>query len=182
MEKDLFLLEQNFLADYVNGYISDGYINDKMPEHIKEEFHSFCSLHNLPKDSQSIESFVNLKYNTDNDFDGEDSLEVIDINLEANNNLSDVFEEWNRDLLKISQLSSSDNAVAVSKWRWQNPQNDDMQNCSNDTHIPLVEVKKWWNTVDWIDSYCGGHFHLCTNDEYINTFISEACSNIIVLK
>lgn len=180
MEKDMFLLEQNFLSDYVNGNISIDYVNNKMPEHIKESFNSFCSIHNIPEDLQSIDEFVRNKYNIDNDSDETDSVEFLDYSLQPEDNIPNVFEEWNKDLVKISQLSSSDNAVAVSKWRWKNPQDHDMQKCSLDTDVPFVEVEKWWNTVDWIDSYCEGHFHLCPIEDNIDIFVSQACNSIVL--
>ena len=131
-------------------------------------------------DEDGAEQFINeLRYGDepdDNDWPQEvwgkinevsnEALEDEDISNDSNqnkeSNLSSVelFQEWRKDKGKLDSLKTSENAVKITLWRYQNPL-ESKKACARALNITKNNVKKWWNIRYFIDGAIadGGHVH-----------------------
>ena len=131
-------------------------------------------------DEDGAEQFINeLRYGDEPD-DGDWPHEVWDKINEVSNealenadmtngsdqtkesNLSSVelFQEWRKDKGKLDSLKTSENAVKITLWRYQNPL-ESKKACARALNITKNNVKKWWNIRYFIDGAIadGGHVH-----------------------
>ena len=185
MEKtiDKFADEQEMLDAYINGeYTAKEIVSVFLPDDVKEQYNIYCSERNLQNTEETAAAFLGWWYEEDSDReptaaemldDEEMSEEVI------SNGYQDVFSEWNKDITKLTELSSSENARDVTLWRWKNSAITDKQKCASELDVPIAEVEKWWCTPDWINGYVGGHFHPTNlremNKKELKSFLIEAC-------
>lgn len=131
-------------------------------------------------DEDGAEQFINeLRYgdeHDDNDWPQEvwdkinevsnEALENADMTNGSNqtkeSNLSSVelFQEWRKDKGKLDSLKTSENAVKITLWRYQNPL-ESKKACARALNITKNNVKKWWNIRYFIDGAIadGGHVH-----------------------
>ena len=131
-------------------------------------------------DEDGAEQFINeLRYGDEPD-DGDWPQEVWDKINEVSNaslenadmtngsnqtkesNLSSVelFQEWRKDKGKLDSLKTSENAVKITLWRYQNPL-ESKKACARALNITKNNIKKWWNIRYFIDGAIadGGHVH-----------------------
>ncbi|WP_314351532.1 hypothetical protein [Segatella oris] len=131
-------------------------------------------------DEDGAEQFINeLRYGDepdDNDWPQEVWDKINEVSNEAlenagtddggsqtkESNLSSVelFQEWRKDKGKLDSLKTSENAVKITLWRYQNPL-ESKKACARALNITKNNVKKWWNIRYFIDGAIadGGHVH-----------------------
>lgn len=148
MEKtiDKFADEQEMLDAYINGeYTAKEIVSVFLPDDVKEQYNIYCSEKNLQDTEETAAAFLGWWYEEDSDReptaaemldDEEKSEEVI------SNGYQDVFSEWNKDITKIAELSSSESARDVTLWRWKNPAITDKQKCASEIGVPIADVEK----------------------------------------
>ena len=164
MEKtiDKFADEQEMLDAYINGeYTAKEIVSVFLPDDVKEQYNIYCSERNLQDTEETAAAFLGWWYEEDSDREptAEEMLDNEEMSEEViSNGYQDVFSEWNKDITKLTELSSSENARDVTLWRWKNPAITDKQKCASELDVPIAEVEKWWCTPDWINGYVGGHF------------------------
>ena len=175
MEKtiDKFADEQEMLDAYINGeYTAKEIVSVFLPDDVKEQYNIYCSEKNLQDTEETAAAFLGWWYEEDSDREPT-AAEII------SNGYQDVFSEWNKDITKIAELSSSESARDVTLWRWKNPTIIDKQKCASELGVPIADVEKWWCTPDWINGYVGGHFHPTNlrdmNKKELKSFLIEAC-------
>ena len=165
MEKtiDKFADEQEMLDAYINGeYTAKEIVSVFLPDDIKEQYNVYCSEKNLQDTEETAAAFLAWWYEEDSDREPT-AEEMLDEKKESEDDalhgFQDIFSEWNKDVTKLTELSSSENARVVTLWRWKNPAITDKQKCASELGVPIADVEKWWCTPDWINGYVGGHFH-----------------------
>lgn len=179
---DKFADEQDLLDAYVNGdFTAEECVESLVPEEVRSHYGEFCSQRNLQRNEASARLFLDWWYSEDSDREPieEEMLDEekasSDVSLQESAN---VFDKW--DTLKTSQLATSENAADVTLWRWKNPMVTNKQECANATSVPMEEVEKWWNVVDWINGYVGGHFHpQQMSKKELRHFLLDACTKSI---
>ena len=79
---------------------------------------------------------------------------------ESNISSVELFQEWRKDKGKLDSLKTSENAVKITLWRYQNPL-ESKKACARALNITKNNVKKWWNIRYFIDGAIadGGHVH-----------------------
>lgn len=79
---------------------------------------------------------------------------------ESNLSSVELFQEWRKDKGKLDSLKTSENAVKITLWRYQNPL-ESKKACARALNITKNNVKKWWNIRYFIDGAIadGGHVH-----------------------
>ena len=184
MEKtiDKFADEQEMLDAYINGeYTAKEIVSVFLPDDVKEQYNIYCSEKNLQDTEETAAAFLGWWYEEDSDREptAEELLDDEEMSEEViSNGYQDVFSEWNKDITKIAELSSSENARDVTLWRWKTPAITDKQKCASELDVPIAEVEKWWCTPDWINGYVGGHFHPTNirglNKKELKSFLIEA--------
>lgn len=72
----------------------------------------------------------------------------------------ELFNDWKKDIGRLKSLKTSENAIKVTLWRYQNPLGE-KQTCAKALNITRNNVKKWWNVCAFIDAAIadGGHVH-----------------------
>ena len=185
MEKtiDKFADEQEMLDAYINGeYTAKEIVSVFLPDDVKEQYNIYCSEKNLQDTEETAAAFLGWWYEEDSDREptAEELLDDEEMSEEViSNGYQDVFSEWNKDITKIAELSSSESARDVTLWRWKTPAITDKQKCASELDVPIAEVEKWWRTPDWINGYVGGHFHPTNlremNKKELKSFLIEAC-------
>ncbi len=146
-----------------------------------DDYKEWCQVLGFDEgDEDGAEQFINeLRYGDepdDNDWPQEvwgkinevsnEALEDEDISNDSNqnkeSNLSSVelFQEWRKDKGKLDSLKTSENAVKITLWRYQNPL-ESKKACARALNITKNNVKKWWNIRYFIDGAIadGGHVH-----------------------
>lgn len=185
MEKtiDKFADEQEMLDAYINGeYTAKEIVSVFLPDDVKEHYNIYCSKKNLQDAEDTAAAFLGWWYEEDSDREPT-AEEMLDDDIlaedDALHGYQYVFSEWNKDVTKLTELSSSESARVVTLWRWKNPVITDKQKCASETGVPIAEVEKWWLTPDWINGYVGGHFHPTNqremNKKELKSFLIEAC-------
>lgn len=185
MEKtiDKFADEQEMLDAYINGeYTAKEIVSVFLSDDVKEQYNIYCSERNLQDTEETAAAFLGWWYEEDSDREptAEEMLDNEEMSEEViSNGYQDVFSEWNKDITKLTELSSSENARDVTLWRWKNPAITDKQKCALEIGVPIADVEKWWCTPDWINGYVGGHFHPTNpremNKKELKSFLIEAC-------
>lgn len=185
MEKtiDKFADEQEMLDAYINGeYTAKEIVSVFLPDDVKEQYTIYCSEKNLQDTEETAAAFLGWWYEEDSDREptAEELLDDEEMSEEViSNGYQDVFSEWNKDITKIAELSSSESARDVTLWRWKKPTITDKQKCASELGVPIADVEKWWCTPDWINGYVGGHFHPTNpremNKKELKSFLIEAC-------
>ena len=185
MEKtiDKFADEQEMLDAYINGeYTAKEIVSVFLPDDVKEQYNIYCSERNLQDTEETAAAFLGWWYEEDSDREptAEELLDDEEMSEEViSNGYQDVFSEWNKDITKIAELSSSESARDVTLWRWKKPAITDKQKCASELGVPIADVEKWWCTPDWINGYVGGHFHPTNpremNKKELKSFLIEAC-------
>lgn len=185
MEKaiDKFTDEQEMLDAYINGeYTAKEIVSVFLPDDVKEQYNIYCSEKKLQDTEETAAAFLGWWYEEDSDREptAEELLDDEEMSEEViSNGYQDVFSEWNKDITKLTELSSSENARDVTLWRWKKPVITDKQKCASELDVPISEVEKWWSTPDWINGYVGGHFHPANpremNKKELKSFLIEAC-------
>ena len=185
MEKtiDKFADEQEMLDAYINGeYTAKEIVSVFLPDDVKEQYNIYCSERNLQDTEETAAAFLGWWYEEDSDREptAEEMLDNEEMSEEViSNGYQDVFSEWNKDITKIAELSSSETARDVTLWRWKKPTIIDKQKCASELGVPIADVEKWWCTPDWINGYVGGHFHPTNpremNKKELKSFLIEAC-------
>ncbi|MCE2616434.1 hypothetical protein [Phocaeicola oris] len=146
-----------------------------------DDYKEWCQVLGFEEgDEDGAEQFINeLRYGDEPD-DGDWPQEVWDKIEEVSNealenadmtngsnqtkesNLSSVelFQEWRKDKGKLDSLKTSENAVKITLWRYQNPL-ESKKACARALNITKNNVKKWWNIRYFIDGAIadGGHVH-----------------------
>lgn len=146
-----------------------------------DDYKEWCQVLGFEEgDEDGAEQFINeLRYGDEPD-DGDWPQEVWDKIEEVSNealenadmtngsnqtkesNLSSVelFQEWRKDKGKLDSLKTSENAVKITLWRYQNPL-ESKKACARALNITKNNVKKWWNIRYFIDGTIadGGHVH-----------------------
>ena len=146
-----------------------------------DDYKEWCQVLGVEEgDEDGAEQFINeLRYGDEPD-DGDWPQEVWDKIEEVSNealenadmtngsnqtkesNLSSVelFQEWRKDKGKLDSLKTSENAVKITLWRYQNPL-ESKKACARALNITKNNVKKWWNIRYFIDGAIadGGHVH-----------------------
>lgn len=185
MEKtiDKFADEQEMLDAYINGeYTAKEIVSVFLPDDIKEQYNVYCSEKNLQDTEETAAAFLAWWYEEDSDREPT-AEEMLDEKKESEDDalhgFQDIFSEWNKDVTKLTELSSSESARVVTLWRWKKPAITDKQKCASELGVPIADVEKWWCTPDWINGYVGGHFHLTNLREMtkkeLKSFLIEAC-------
>ena len=146
-----------------------------------DDYKEWCQVLGFDEgDEDGAEQFINeLRYGDepdDNDWPQEvwdkinevsnGALENADMTNGSNqtkeSNLSSVelFQEWRKDKGKLDSLKTSENAVKITLWRYQNPL-ESKKACARALNITKNNVKKWWNIRYFIDGAIadGGHVH-----------------------
>ena len=146
-----------------------------------DDYKEWCQVLGFDEgDEDGAEQFINeLRYGDepdDNDWPQEvwdkinevsdEALENADMTNGSNqtkeSNLSSVelFQEWRKDKGKLDSLKTSENAVKITLWRYQNPL-ESKKACARALKITKNNVKKWWNIRYFIDGAIadGGHVH-----------------------
>lgn len=183
MDEKLIGMEDR-LALYTNGEITaQELVTEQASSDMLEQYKSFLTLHGLNEGNAAAEKFIEWWFGEygDSDLtnDGFSNKNEKDSSLQTTNS-KNIYNEWNRNGLLLSQLSTSDNAATVTLWRWRKPDDEDKEKCALETDIDLQEIEKWWNTIDWLNEYVGGHFHpLNLNKAELKDFIFEACNEVI---
>ena len=79
---------------------------------------------------------------------------------ESNLSSVELFQEWRKDKGKLDSLKTSENAVKITLWRYQNPL-ESKKACARALNITKNNIKKWWNIRYFIDGAIadGGHVH-----------------------
>lgn len=72
----------------------------------------------------------------------------------------EVYDEWKKDQNRLKALGSSENAIKVTLWRYQNPMGS-KKACKDELGITRNNAKRWWNVRLFIDGAIagGGHVH-----------------------
>ena len=146
-----------------------------------DDYKEWCQVLGFDEgDEDGAEQFINeLRYGDepdDNDWPqkvwdksnevSNEALENADMSNDSNqnkeSNLSSVelFQEWRKDKGKLDSLKTSENAVKITLWRYQNPL-ESKKACARALKITKNNVKKWWNIRYFIDGAIadGGHVH-----------------------
>lgn len=146
-----------------------------------DDYKEWCQVLGFDEgDEDGAEQFINeLRYGDepdDNDWPQEvwdkinevsnEALEDEDIsndskqNKESNLSSVELFQEWRKDKGKLDSLKTSENAVKITLWRYQNPL-ESKKACARALNITKNNVKKWWNIRYFIDGAIadGGHVH-----------------------
>ena len=146
-----------------------------------DDYKEWCQVLGFEEgDEDGAEQFINeLRYGDepdDNDWSQEvwdkinevsnEALENADMTNGSNqtkeSNLSSVelFQEWRKDKGKLDSLKTSENAVKITLWRYQNPL-ESKKACARALNITKNNIKKWWNIRYFIDGAIadGGHVH-----------------------
>lgn len=89
----------------------------------------------------------------------------------------EVYDEWKKDQNRLKALGSSENAIKVTLWRYQNP-NGSKTTCKDELGITRNNAKRWWNVRLFIDGAIAGgghvHFPLGLNYDVMKETILEA--------
>lgn len=89
----------------------------------------------------------------------------------------EVYDEWKKDQDRLKALGSSENAIKVTLWRYQNPMGS-KKACKNELGITRNNAKRWWNVRLFIDGAIAGgghvHFPLGLNYNVMKETILEA--------
>lgn len=89
----------------------------------------------------------------------------------------EVYDEWKKDQNRLKALGSSENAIKVTLWRYQNP-NGSKTACKDELGITRNNAKRWWNVRLFIDGAIAGgghvHFPLGLNYDVMKETILEA--------
>lgn len=89
----------------------------------------------------------------------------------------EVYDEWKKDQNRLKALGSSENAIKVTLWRYQNP-NGSKTACKDELGITRNNAKRWWNVRLFIDGAIAGgghvHFPLGLNYDVMKDTILEA--------
>ena len=89
----------------------------------------------------------------------------------------EVYDEWKKDQNRLKALGSSENAIKVTLWRYQNP-NGSKTACKDELGITRNNAKRWWNVRLFIDGAIAGgghvHFPLGLNYDVMKESILEA--------
>ena len=146
-----------------------------------DDYKEWCQVLGFDEgDEDGAEQFINeLRYGDepdDNDWPQEVWDKINEVSDEAlenagtddgdnqtkESNLSSVelFQEWRKDKGKLDSLKTSENAVKITLWRYQNPL-ESKKACARALKITKNNVKKWWNIRYFIDGAIadGGHVH-----------------------
>lgn len=146
-----------------------------------DDYNEWCQVLGFDEDDEDgAEQFINeLRYGDepdDNDWPQEVWDKINEVSNEAlentgtddgdnqtkESNLSSVelFQEWRKDKGKLDSLKTSENAVKITLWRYQNPL-ESKKACARALNITKNNVKKWWNIRYFIDGAIadGGHVH-----------------------
>lgn len=89
----------------------------------------------------------------------------------------EVYDEWKKDQNRLKALGSSENAIKVTLWRYQNPMGS-KKACKDELGITRNNAKRWWNVRLFIDGAIAGgghvHFPLGLNYDVVKENILEA--------
>lgn len=89
----------------------------------------------------------------------------------------EVYDEWKKDQNRLKALGSSENAIKVTLWRYQNPMGS-KKACKDELGITRNNAKRWWNVRLFIDGAIAGgghvHFPLGLNYDVVKETILEA--------
>lgn len=89
----------------------------------------------------------------------------------------EVYDEWKKDQNRLKALGSSENAIKVTLWRYQNPKGSKIA-CKDELGITRNNAKRWWNVRLFIDGAIAGgghvHFPLGLNYDVVKETILEA--------
>lgn len=89
----------------------------------------------------------------------------------------EVYDEWKKDQNRLKALGSSENAIKVTLWRYQNPKGS-KKACKDELGITRNNAKRWWNVRLFIDGAIAGgghvHFPLGLNYDVVKETILEA--------
>lgn len=89
----------------------------------------------------------------------------------------EVYDEWKKDQNRLKGLGSSENAIKVTLWRYQNPKGSKTA-CKDELGITRNNAKRWWNVRLFIDGAIAGgghvHFPLGLNYNVMKETILEA--------
>lgn len=79
----------------------------------------------------------------------------------------EVYDEWKKDQNILKALGSSENAIKVTLWRYQNPKGSKTA-CKDELGITRNNAKRWWNVRLFIDGAIagGGHVHFPLGLDY----------------
>lgn len=79
----------------------------------------------------------------------------------------EVYDEWKKDQNRLKALGSSENAIKVTLWRYQNPKGSKTA-CKDELGITRNNAKRWWNVRLFIDGAIagGGHVHFPLGLDY----------------
>ena len=96
---------------------------------------------------------------------------------DANISAKEVYDEWKKDQNRLKALGSSENAIKVTLWRYQNPMGS-KKACKDELGITRNNAKRWWNVRLFIDGAIAGgghvHFPLGLNYDVMKETILEA--------
>lgn len=86
---------------------------------------------------------------------------------DANISAMEVYNEWKKDQNRLKALGSSENAIKVTLWRYQNPKGSKTA-CKDELGITRNNAKRWWNVRLFIDGAIagGGHVHFPLGLDY----------------
>ena len=89
----------------------------------------------------------------------------------------EVYDERKKDQNRLKALGSSENAIKVTLWRYQNPMGS-KKACKDELGITRNNAKRWWNVRLFIDGAIAGgghvHFPLGLNYDVMKETILEA--------
>lgn len=168
MVNNVFIDEDELNRKYTEREISAlDYVKHHSQEML-DDYNRYLDINGLEDNEESAESFLS---------DDED-IEIVNVPLEdadvevgestVNPTSIDIFKEWTKNNLRLEMLLGSDDAVNVSLWRYNNPDNSSMSLCAEQCNIDETEVKEWWYTIDFVVGSLGGSNFSMINPTFAN--------------
>ncbi|WP_373729088.1 hypothetical protein [Bacteroides heparinolyticus] len=144
---------------------------------VKDLYKEWCELEEREEDDEeNAEQFL-WEWRHGDEPDGGDwpdevwdevnkALKEADIPDDSNQSIEDrlpsveLVKKWKKDVGILNSLRTSENAVKITLWRYQNPLGA-KKTCARELGITKNNVKKWWNVCAFIDGAIadGGHVH-----------------------
>lgn len=150
--------EHELLSWYEQGDISAlQYIEHHSPG-MGDRFKKWCHQHASMEDEAAAMDFLD-------EYNGL-FLDSEELSTEKSNSIdNEMFENWRKDTQLLNDLCSSHAALHISLWRYRNPTSLDRHSCAAELNVPMEDIEKWWNVVDFLNFENNGHFQPIRLDE-----------------
>lgn len=150
---------------------------DYVKHHSKEMLEAYMAyLHS--NDLQDGEAAA-MKFLDEENLSMANEIEQMDEQSSASDNgeAVTVYNEWKHDEEKLNALmAESDVASKITLWRYNNPTSSEQPLCATQIEEKEDDVKKWWNTIDFVNGALGGgHIKMVEPTlENVKTIITDA--------